>query len=66
MSPPAPPRTGSAREEAGLILPPLASVARAHGFASLEAARARGLEARAARAAAARGRDAQLEEEPFG
>ena len=39
-----------------LILPPLASVARAHGFADLAEARARGREAREARAESARAR----------
>ncbi|CAK0819488.1 unnamed protein product [Prorocentrum cordatum] len=48
----------------GLILPPLASVARARGFASVEAARARGREARAERAAAARGEGGPQEDEP--
>jgi len=48
---------------AGLIVPPLAAVARAHGFESLAEARLRGLQARASRAAAARGREDELEGE---
>ena len=48
---------------AGLIVPPLDAVARAHGFASLAEARLRGLQERASRAAAARGREAEQEGE---
>ena len=48
---------------AGLIIPPLDAVAKAHGFASLAEARLRGLQERDARAAAARGREAELEGE---
>jgi len=48
-----------------LILPPLASVARAHGFRSLAAARDRGRETRAERAAAWRGGGGPQDGEPW-